>query len=131
MVQPGHGRDQRGPRHRTSGGGHPRRRSPPANENLRRDVGEDFARSASLSPNGQRIVFTGADQTSGRSRVYIRQVDSDEVTAIEGSEYGTEPFWSPDSEGVGFYTNGKLMISRLGGGAPQAIADASSTRGAS
>ena len=32
---------------------------------VRYTVGENFARSASLSPDGRRIVFTGADQTSG------------------------------------------------------------------
>ena len=98
---------------------------------VRYTVGEDFARSASLSPDGRRIVFTGADQTSGTTRVYIRPVDSDEVTPVEGSEYGTEPFWSPDSDAIGFYADGKLMIARLSGGAPQAVADASSTRGGS
>jgi Tol biopolymer transport system component len=98
---------------------------------VRYAIGEDFVRSASLSPDGQRIVFTGADQTTGTTRLYIRPVDSEEVTPLEGSEYGTEPFWSPSSDAVGFYANGKVLVARLTGGSPQAIADATSTGGAS
>jgi Tol biopolymer transport system component len=98
---------------------------------VRYSVGEDFVRSASISPDGERIVFTGADQKTGTTRLYIRPVGSDEATPVEGSEYGTEPFWSPTSDAVGFYANGKVMVGRLAGGAPQAIADATSTGGAS
>ena len=98
---------------------------------VRYAVGEDFVRSASLSPDGKRIVFTGADQKSGTTRLYIRPVDSEDVTPVPGSEYGTEPFWSPSSDAVGFYANGKVMVATLAGGTSQEIARAPATGGAS
>jgi serine/threonine protein kinase len=101
------------------------------NDNVRYTVGEDFLRSASISPDGQRIVFTGADQTTGANRLYIRPVASEQVIPIEGSEFGTEPFWSPDSRSVGFYADGKVKLVSLDGGRPREIADATSTGGAS
>ena len=100
-------------------------------DQVRYSVGEDFVRSASISPDGTRIVFTGADQETGTPRLYIRPVDSEEVMPVQGSEYGTEPFWSPTSDAVGFYANGKVWVARLPAGRPQEIADATSTGGAS
>ena len=100
-------------------------------DQVRYSVGEDFLRSASISPDGLRIVFTGSDQTTGAVRLYIRPIESVQATPIQGSEYGTEPFWSPDSKAVGFYANGKVMLANLEGGRPREIADAISTGGAS
>ena len=52
---------------------------------VRYSVGEDFVRSASISPDGERIVFTGADQKTGTTRLYIRPVGSDEATPVEAA----------------------------------------------
>jgi Tol biopolymer transport system component len=98
---------------------------------VRYSVGEDFLRSASISPDGQRIVFTGADEATGTARLYIRPIDSDRVTPIRGSEDGTQPFWSPDSKSVGFYAQGKVKVANLVDGTSREIADAAATGGAS
>jgi Tol biopolymer transport system component len=98
---------------------------------VRYSVGEDFLRSASISPDGQRIVFTGADQATGTARLYIRPIDADRVTPIRGSEDGTQPFWSPDSKSVGFYAQGKVKVANLVDGTSREIADAAATGGAS
>jgi eukaryotic-like serine/threonine-protein kinase len=93
-------------------------------------IGEDFFRSASISPDGQRIVFTGADQVTGTASLYIRPIGSEQVTAVRGSEDGTEPFWSPDSKSVGFYAQHKVKIANLEEGTTRDLADAASTGGA-
>jgi Tol biopolymer transport system component len=99
-------------------------------DDVRYTIGEDFVRSASISPDGKRIVFTGSDAT-GVARLFIRAVDSTHAIALSGGEDGTEPFWSPDSKSVGFYAGGKVKIASLDGGRPRELADAPATGGAS
>jgi Tol biopolymer transport system component len=98
---------------------------------VRYSVGEDFVRSASISPDGKRVVFTGSDQASGTERLFIRMIDSEQATPLPGSEEGTEPFWSPDSKSVGFYAGGKVKIASVESGKVRELADASATGGAS
>jgi Tol biopolymer transport system component len=94
-------------------------------------VGEDFVRSASISPDGRRVVFTGNDQATGTARLFVRMVDSTQSTPLQGSEDGTEPFWSPDSKSVGFYSGGKVRIASIEGGIVRELADAPAAGGAS
>jgi eukaryotic-like serine/threonine-protein kinase len=98
---------------------------------VRYSVGEDFVRSASISPDGTRVVFTGNDQATGTARLFIRMIDSTQATPLQGAEDGTEPFWSPDSKSVGFYAGGKVKIASVGGGHVRELVDAPATGGAS
>jgi eukaryotic-like serine/threonine-protein kinase len=100
-------------------------------EDGRYSVGEDFVRSASISPDGKRVVFTGSDQATGTARLFIRNIDSTQAMPLPGSDEGTEPFWSPDSKSVGFYADGKVKITSVDGGQVRELATASSTGGAS
>ena len=94
-------------------------------------VGEDFVRSASISPDGRRVVFTGNDRATSTARLFVRMIDSTQSTPLQGSEDGTEPFWSPDSRFVGFYSGGKVRIASVEGGVVRELADASAAGGAS
>ncbi len=87
-------------------------------------IGEDFVRSASISPDGRRVVFTGSDRATGTARLYIRTIDSEHATPLLGSEDGTEPFWSPDSRFVGFNADGKVRIASIEGGPVRDLAEA-------
>ena len=100
-------------------------------DNVRYSVGEDFVRSASISPDGKRVVFTGSDQVTGEARIYIRNIDSEQATPLPGALEGTEPFWSPDSKSVGFYAGGKVKIAGIESGQVRELANAPATGGAS
>jgi eukaryotic-like serine/threonine-protein kinase len=100
-------------------------------DDVRYTVGEDFVRSASISPDGRKIVFTGNEQASGKARLFIRMIDSTRTVPLAGAEDGTEPFWSPDSKSVGFYAGGKVKIAAVDGGVSRELADATATGGAS
>jgi eukaryotic-like serine/threonine-protein kinase len=100
-------------------------------DNVRYSVGEDFVRSASISPDGKRMVFTGSDQVTGEARIYIRKIDSEQATPLPGGLEGTEPFWSPDSKSVGFYAGGKVKIAGIESGQVRELANAPATGGAS
>lgn len=100
---------------------------PPA---IRYATGEDFWHSASISPNGQYVAFSGVDLESGIARLYVRPIDSVEAIPLAGSEDGTSLFWSPDSSEIGFVAHGKLQLVGLSGGPPRPLADARSIGGA-
>lgn len=77
---------------------------------------EDIA----LSPDGQTLAFAATD-ASGQSSLWIRPLSSSEAQHVDQSEGALLPFWSPDSESVGFWAAGKLKKVRRSGGPPEAI----------
>jgi len=100
-------------------------------DGIRFAVGEDFWHSASISPDGEHIAFSGVDLESGIARLYVRPIDSVEAVPVAGSEDGTSLFWSPGSDAIGFAAHGKLQTVSLAGGPPRHVADTRSIGGAS
>ena len=80
-----------------------------------------------LSPDGRSIAFTAG--RDGKNQVWIRSFDSLEARPLAGTENGSYPFWSPDSQWLGFFAAGKLQKIAASGGAPQVLADAPNGRG--
>jgi serine/threonine protein kinase/Tol biopolymer transport system component len=76
-----------------------------------------------ISPDGMSLVF------GARDRIWIRSLASGEVHALEGTENGTFPFWSPDSRKIAFFSAGKLRVIDTAGGTPVPLCDASNPRG--
>jgi eukaryotic-like serine/threonine-protein kinase len=72
--------------------------------------------AAVLSPDGQLVIMTLVD-ADGKSRFWIRRLSSDSGQPIAETEGAIEPFWSPDSQYVGFFApDGKLRkIAATGG----------------
>jgi Tol biopolymer transport system component len=87
---------------------------------------------AVLSPNGQRVTFT-ARGAGGRIQLWVRALDSTDARALEGTDSAAFPFWSPDSQSIGYYNQvrGRLERISVAGGAPVAIVSAGFVRGAS
>ena len=86
--------------------------------------------SALLSPDGTRLalVASGADQ---KRRIYIRSLDQLQATALSGTENARDPFFSPDSQWVGFFADGKLKKISVQGGVAVMLCDAPTDRGGS
>ena len=74
-----------------------------------------------LSPDGTRLVYASDD--SGAARLYLRQLDQFDVTALPGTEGAEHPFFSPDGEWVGFFADGLLQKVAVAGGLPVTICD--------
>lgn len=83
----------------------------------------------SVSPDGRRIAFAAGTSQAADRRVYVRQVDQPSATAIEGSEGGADPFFSPDGASVGFFAGGQLKSVPLAGGEVASLAAVQSSRG--
>ncbi|HVO60108.1 MAG TPA: DPP IV N-terminal domain-containing protein [Terriglobales bacterium] len=73
-----------------------------------------------LSPDGQNLAFAATD-ASGQSSLWIRSLSSSEAQHIDQTEGALLPFWSPDSQFVGFWAGGKLKKVRAAGGTPETI----------
>jgi len=63
-----------------------------------------------VSPDGSAIVYVGVDRTGGRNatRLFLRRLDQFDATPLAGTGGADSPFFSPDSEWVGFVAGDKL-----------------------
>jgi Tol biopolymer transport system component len=82
-----------------------------------------------LSPDGSRIVYRASSPPRAQLSVY--DFTTGESKALDGTEGGTFPFWSPDGRWIGFFASGKLRKIEADGGATQTLADAVEGRGGS
>ncbi len=79
----------------------------------------------SLSPDGRKLALVAQAQTGVSAELWVRSLDSLATDAIRGTEGAYLPFWSPDSQYIGFFTDGgKLEKVPVSGGAPEALCDA-------
>src|SRR5262249_44100272 len=83
--------------------------------------------SLAISPDGQKIVFLATSE--GRSRLWLRSLDSGAVRPLERTEGASFPFWSPDNRSIGFFANGSLKRIDIDSGLVQELAKAPAGRG--
>jgi len=87
-----------------------------------------YGTSSDLSPNGMRLAFV-ASGSDGKHRLYIRSLDQLQATALAGTENAESPFFSPDSQWLGFFADRKLKKIAVQGGAAVTLCDAADGRG--
>ena len=75
-----------------------------------------------LSPDGRRLAMVASDST-GRSMLWVRPLDSRVAQALGGTEGATYPFWSPDSRFIAFLAQGKLKKIGVAGGEVVTLCD--------
>jgi len=76
-----------------------------------------------LSPDGQTLAFAATD-ASGQSSLWVRPLSSSEARRIDQTEGALLPFWSPDSQFIGFWAGAKLKKVRPSGAIPEVICSA-------
>jgi serine/threonine-protein kinase len=83
-----------------------------------------------LSPNGERIAYLGGPV---QSQLYLRALNEDNPTAFDGTTGARSPFFSPDSEWIGYVQGQDLKKVSIHGGPPATICSkcAGGLRGAS
>jgi DNA-binding winged helix-turn-helix (wHTH) protein/Tol biopolymer transport system component len=83
--------------------------------------GTTIVTGAVLSPDARHFAFVAADH-SGKTRLWVRSLDSAESRVVPQTEGASWPFWSPDGQLIGFFADSKLKKVGLGGDPPQTIA---------
>jgi serine/threonine-protein kinase len=79
-----------------------------------------------VSPDGGEIVYAG---TSG---LFVRRMDRLESTLVPGTQGGHGPFFSPDGDSIGFFSESRLKRVELHGESPpKELARVGAPRGAS
>ena len=84
--------------------------------------------AAAAAMPGVLAVLTGAeyaaDGLGGITRIMVRDRDVLEPRALEGTDGGDGPFFSPDGEWIGYFADGKLFkVPASGGGPPAQVAE--------
>ncbi|MGH9650205.1 MAG: protein kinase domain-containing protein, partial [Terriglobales bacterium] len=90
-----------------------------------------MARSVAISPDGSQLALVAPNDETGRTMIWLNQLGSLEVKPIPETEGAAHPFWSPDSQFLGFFADNKLKKLSLRDGSVQALANASAGRGGS
>ncbi|MEN8005720.1 MAG: protein kinase [Candidatus Krumholzibacteriota bacterium] len=87
---------------------------------------------AAISPDGTKMAFTAVDE-SGTSQLHLRHLDKGESVVLSGTVGSAYPFWSPDSEFIGFFepNAGKLKKVAAAGGPPVTLCTAPNGKGGS
>lgn len=91
--------------------------------------GERLTGDAQLSPDGAYLAYSSG--RPGAFKLYLRDLAEVDTKPKQEFEGGTGPFFSPDSQWLGFFADGKMKKASVHGGALITLADAPSNRGAS
>ncbi len=79
-----------------------------------------------LSPDGRWLAYVAA-AADGTRHLWVRAMDSEQQVLLTGTEGAASPFWSPDSEWVGFFAAGTLKKVRVTSPIVQVIASPATT----
>jgi Tol biopolymer transport system component len=88
-------------------------------------AGFESGPAVAISPDGTRLVYAASQ--GGIQRLYLRAMDSLlEAQSVPDTEGASSPFFSPDSQWLGFLSGGTLKKVSVGGGAAATISHAAS-----
>jgi Tol biopolymer transport system component len=76
-----------------------------------------FPDSFAISPDGRQLAFTAVDK-DGQQKLWVRALGTTTARVLAGTEQAAEPFWSPDSHEIAFFTDTQLKRINIAGGGP-------------
>jgi serine/threonine protein kinase len=79
-----------------------------------------------ISPDGGSVAYV-ASRGSGAAQLFLRPLNALKAEPLAGTENAASPFFSPDSQWVGFFADGKLKKVAVAGGAAVTLCDASAS----
>jgi eukaryotic-like serine/threonine-protein kinase len=88
----------------------------------------DFGIYLAVSPDGKRLAFTAAG-SDGMARIWVRDLDTLEARALNGTEGAQSLFWSPDSRTLAFGLAQQLKKIDVSGGPPQTLCESATAVG--
>lgn len=78
--------------------------------------------SLAVSPDGRAIAVVLLKE--GKQQIWVRALDSLEMTPLAGTDNAVDPFWSPDSRLIAFFADARLKKVDRAGGPVQTLCDA-------
>ena len=87
-----------------------------------------YGATAILSPDGKRLALIG-ESSDKKTYLYVRSLDQLQATLLSGTEDARDPFFSPDSQWIAFFAEGKLKKISVQGGAAITLCDVPGDRG--
>ena len=82
----------------------------------------------SLSPDGRHIAYVGV-KADATKQLWLRSLKGAVEQSIPGTEGASSPFWSPDSQWIGFFAGNSLKKVRVSTGLVQIVASNVTTYG--
>jgi eukaryotic-like serine/threonine-protein kinase len=83
-----------------------------------------------ISPDGKNIVVAARSE-EGPSRLWLRRLQALDWQQLPNTEQASYPFWSPDSQHVGFFADHRLKRIDVGNALTQVVAEAPDGHGGS
>jgi DNA-binding winged helix-turn-helix (wHTH) protein/Tol biopolymer transport system component len=105
-------------------------RRPAAEFSVAEPDGHRFSASGGMlavSPDGEQLAFVAAD-ARGIAALWLRPLGSAAYRRLDGTDGAAQPFWSPDSRFVGFFSNKRLKAVDVVSGAVRVIASLTNAR---
>jgi eukaryotic-like serine/threonine-protein kinase len=90
--------------------------------------GTRFHAMSAVSPDGRKLAFITID-SSGKRTLWVRTLASETALRLDNTDGAVAPFFSPNSQDIGFFAEGKLKRIPASGGSPQAICDQTQPKG--
>jgi serine/threonine protein kinase len=85
--------------------------------------------AVAISPDGSRLAYVIRDRGSNSGKLYVREMDNKVAVLLGGAGGASVPFFSADSQWIGFFGDGKLKKISVRGGAAIALCDVTGYRG--
>jgi Tol biopolymer transport system component len=82
-----------------------------------------------ISPDASRIAFVTMEPGASEGRLFVRDMDKDAPVQLEGAGLAASPFFSPDSQWIGYFGDGRLKKVSVHGGTPVVLAEVTGYRG--
>jgi eukaryotic-like serine/threonine-protein kinase len=82
-----------------------------------------------ISPDGTRVAFVLMASAAGSGDLFVRDLDKPEAVLLEGAGAAAAPFFSPDSQWIGYFGDGKLKKISIRGGTPIVLTNVTGYRG--
>lgn len=86
--------------------------------------------SLAISRDGKMVAYV-MTQPSGAREIWLRRLDEFEAKPVPGTDGAGSPFFSPDGQWLGFFSDSKLAKVPLTGGTPEVLCSATDDGGAS
>ena len=81
-----------------------------------------------VSPDGRQLAFVATDR-AGKRHLWVRPLGSVSGQQMDRTEDAIYPFWSPNSQAIAFFADGKLKRIAISGASPSIICDAPAGNG--